>query len=796
MSTWAASSLPKISLLVEPRRSFAQPPASLTPLVGREQELALAENLLRREDVRLLSITGPGGIGKTRLAVEICRSLAESFPDGIAFIPLAAISEPDQVAGAIQQSLGIPGTVATGAHESLIAVLQDANALLVLDNFEHVLDAAPLLIELLAACEQLKILVTSRALLRLSGEYALPVPPLMLPDLEALQSLDELSRSPSVQLFVDRVRATNPAFSLSDETGLLAAGICRHLDGLPLAIELAAAQAAVLPLNALLGRIQDRLPLPVTGPRDAPARLRTINDAIAWSYELLTDGEKRLFRRIGIFAGGFALDAAEQVTEDGTTLEGLSSLIEKSLLRREERDGDPRFVLLETIRAFAWDQLIASGEADLIGAAHAAWVLELAERHELSFLMPEGERHLQRMETEHPNLLAALNWFERRGNNEGLLRLAAALGGFWIAHNHYREGRDWLDLALARTPTDSSFARGRAELGLGRIISQFGEVERADRLLAEGIARLDPNRDAAWTAFALTRQGTLANQLGNHPRAERLLSEALALASVVPDAALAAAITDTTMANLGVAAHCLGDLDRAISLHEETLRIRRERGYTLGIIRSLRDLGDVERDRGDHVRALEHYRGALELMGDQPDLRVVVDALVGAAMAAVAWQRPQHAARLLGAAEKFREQHGGEFIVPADRMAHERTLAGIHAVLNDSDIAAAWADGRQLTVSAAIEATRGVTPPEDTAKPVATSAVILSPRETEVLGLLVAGLPDRAIADALYVSVRTVEAHVARILNKLGVRTRTAAVGAAIVAGLIDPLLSKEVPRD
>jgi non-specific serine/threonine protein kinase len=807
MSTWEASSPPKLSLLLGQRRSFTRLPVALTPLVGRERELALAKSLLHREDVRLLSITGPGGIGKTRLAVELCRSEVEAYPDGVVFIPLAAVSEPGQVAAAVRQALGVQEDVGVDARESLIAALRGAASLLVLDNFEHVLEAAPLLTELLAACAQLKIVVTSRALLRLTGEYALPVPPLILPDFDATHSLEQVSRSPSVRLFVDRVQAVRPSFTLSDETAPLVAGICRHLDGLPLAIELAAAQAAVLPPAALLDRIEARLPLPVMGPRDAPSRLRTINDAVAWSHDLLTDDEKRLFRRISVFAGGFAFDAAEQVAGKEVaserdpssfaveTLGVLSSLVEKSLLLQETRDQEPRFIMLETIRAFAWDQLVASGEEEPIGDAHAAWVLGLAERHEFAVVMPDGERDLHRLEVDHPNLLAALTWFERHGNNEGLLRLASSLSGFWIAHNHYREGRDWLERALARTMDDTSAIRGRAEIGLGRAISQFGDVERADRLLSDGIARLDRERDAAWTSFALTRQASLANQLGEHERAERLLNQALDVATVVPDAAIAAAITGTILANLGVAAHGRGDLELAIARHEQALRICRERGYTLGAIRSLRDLGDVERDRGDYAHSLDYYRGALDLLSDQADLRVVVDALEGTALAAAAWRQSMLAARLLGAAEKFRMQHGGEFLVPTDRTAHERAIAAIRSALTEAEIAEAWSAGRQLTVPEAIAEIQSMVPVGEAVERAAPSSVSLTSREIEVLRMLVAGLPDRAIAETLFLSVRTVEAHVARILNKLGVHTRTAAVSAAILAGLVDPSSTPDRPR-
>ena len=793
----------------EPLPTF---PVPLTSFVGREREAAEVCALLRRSDVRLLTLTGPGGVGKTRLALQVAAGSEDAF-EAVAYVPLGAVADPALVPRAIAQVLGVRDGGPRPLHDQLVAALRDRALLLVLDNFEQVLAAAPAVAELLAASPGLKALVTSRARLRVSGEHAFPVPPLGLPGASGPAVVARLWDSEATRLFVARAQGVDPAFDVTEDNAAVVAEVCRRLDGLPLAIELAAAWSGILAPSALLGRLQERLPLLTGGPRDAPARLQTMRDAIAWSHDLLRTDEQTLFRRLAVFAVGFTLEAAEAIdeglrTEDSrlsenevrspnsvlsppprgypaSVLAGLASLVDKSLLRQEEQaDGEPRFGMLETVREFGLERLAASGEAEAVRRAHASHYLTLAERIEPELFGPGQIRGLARLEAERANLRSALAWLEERADTQDGLRLAAALGVFWDIQGPVGEGREWLERALARADPAPSPARARALAWAGLLARAQGDHASAAALEEESLVVARETDDVRAIADALHSLGQVAVSQGDYGRAAALYEEALELYR-----GLGGGLAAFAMVNLGVATAQRGDPRRAGELLEAGLAEHRARGNTWGAGFALRALGDLARGQGNWAAAAERFRECVALWGEHGFPRGIAYGLVGLASVAAAWGQPAGAARLLGATETLRERFGLA-LWATERAAYESAVAAARAALGEADFEAALGAGRAMTLSQAvgeaqaiITAPAGSEPAKTADRPAGGSG--LTAREQEVLTLIAAGRTDRQIAEALFLSPRTVHHHVANLLAKLGVETRTEA--AAQAAGLCPP---------
>jgi len=594
---------PLLTLDTHPHNLPVQP----TPLIGREREVAAVQQLLLREDVRLLTLTGPGGSGKTRLGLYVAAELSDHFPDGISFVNLAPISDAELVVPTIAQTLGVKESSTRSMVEQLQAFLQEKLLLLVLDNFEQVVSAAPRLSDLLALCSHLKLLVTSRAVLHLSAEHEFAVPPLSLPDLKHLPDLVRLSQYEAVALFIARAQALQPGFQVSNATAPAVAEICTRLDGLPLAIELAAARIKLLPPPALLARLGQRLAVLTSGVRDAPARQQTLRKTIDWSYQLLNADEQRLFRRLSVFVGGCTLQAIEALcaaldtqTPAVSVLDGAASLIDKSLLQQIEQEAEePRFVMLETIREYGREALAAPGEAEVTHQAHAAYYLALAEAAAQAWNGPQQAVWFARLEQEHDNLRASMYWLLERGEAEMALRLGTALWWFWYAHEHRNEGWNLLERALARSEGVSVPLCARALWAAGSLVGSLGQFEQGEVLCQESLALFREIGDTQGMGDATFHLAHIAFARWDLAAARKLFEESLVLLRETGDKTL----TAWALNALALVVLYQGEYARVHPLAEQEIEMFREEGDTTGVAIALMTLARVVFWQGDLVRA-------------------------------------------------------------------------------------------------------------------------------------------------------------------------------------------------
>lgn len=773
---------------LQPVPDLSQP---RTPLVGREAELDVLCSLLLRSDVPLVTLVGPGGVGKTRLALEAASMLQEAFADGVWFVDLAPLVDSALVPAAMAGALGLRVAGDEASSDRLRTYLKQRQTLLVLDNFERVTAAGSVVAGLLTACRRLTVLVTSRISLHLTGEHRFPVPPLALPDPSCAQSASEVATASAVHLFCVRARSVKPDFALTDANAAAVTAVCTRLEGLPLALELAAARSHILSPAALLARLEPRLPLLTGGPRDLPDRLQTMREAIAWSYDLLAAAEQTLFRRLSVFTGGFTEEAAAAVggdadTPPGDVLERLSALVDNSLLHQtEQADGEPRFGMLETVREYGMEQLGASGEATATRRLHAAWAVTFAERIDALIQSNEDRRWIDALAADRDNLRAALAWLHGTGDVANGLRLGAAMLELWFYRGPVAEGRLWLRRGLT-APGHEAVApdtRVRALHAASLLAWMQGDAGEAAALARRSLALVEVIGDDMLRAWSRNLLGLAEIATGNPGLAAAHFDAALAIYRTC--GIYRSTPTAVTLLNRAAVA----EPPHARAYLEEALAICRAAGSRSGdLALVLNQLGRVARTEGNHTEAERHFAESVGVCWELGDHWSLPPAMEGLAELAEAARQPERAARLFGAAATVREELGVPVKMAGSSGSEStrRRTRGDHVA---SAFAAAWSEGRAMPLADAVAEALEV---RATTDGVATgdgqrvaAPYDLTRREREVLRLLVQGRADADIAMALFISPHTVTTHVKRVLAKLGVHSRAAAVAAAFHHGLV-----------
>ena len=683
-------------------------PQQVTSFIGREKQVAEVEALLAR--TRLLTLVGAGGSGKTRLSLQVAADLLTGDGDGVWLVELAGLSDPALVPQAVTSVLGIKEEAGKIIQQSLVEWLNPKRLLLILDNCEHLVAAcASLAADLLRSCPHVHILASSREPLAVAGEQTYRVPSLSLPDPNQSLTVESLSQYEAVRLFIERAQAVQPSFSVTNQNAPAVAQVCWRLDGIALAIELAAARVRSLSADEINTHLdQDsRFRLLTGGARDTLPRQQTLRALIDWSHDLLTNQEKSLLRRLSVFAGGWTLSAAEAVcagapVEDFEVVDLLTALVDKSLVVAEPAGEGTRYRLLETVRQYGADRLGESGETEPMGGRGAAWFLALAEEAAGQLFGPEQAAWLSRLDVEHDNLRASLTWeAQSAGGTEAGLRLAGSLNRFWIVRGHLSEGRRWLELALARvggSGWEASAARAGALSAAGNMARSQGDDAVAQALYEEGLTLSRELGDQEGIAYALRNLGRVAQNQGDHAGARALYEESLTHWRQVGHPL---GIADA-LSNLGHMARSQGDDAVARALHEESLTLFRQSGHHRGIADALNNLGDVAEAQGDYTVARSLYEESLTVWRQAGSQRGIADTLGSLGMMAHRQGQMERIARLSGAVSSLRESIGIP-LSPAGQEEMDTTLASAAEVLGKEAFTPAWDAGRAMTLDEAVE---------------------------------------------------------------------------------------------
>jgi predicted ATPase len=718
-------------------------PSQPTTFIGREQELAAAREILLRKGVQLVTFTGPGGTGKTRLSLEVANGLIEHFKDGVFFVQLADVTEPGQVVSRIAQELEVRAASTQPLFQNLKDYLKDKNILLLLDNFEQLIPAAPVVAELLAAAPSMKVLATSRILLNLRGEHELPILPLDTPNFVNAPSVEQLAENESVKLFIERAQAAQSSFTLNESNASAVAQICQRLDGLPLAIELAAARVKMLPPHAILARLTDRLKLLTGGAQDLPARQQTLRNTLDWSYSLLKTEEKTLYARLAVFVGGFTLEDAEAVCDlEGNLdmLEGISSLVNNSLLRQEEiASGEPRFRMLETIREYALERLAESDEMPELRQRHANYFVGIIVKEaSIGLISRDSTVWLDRLEREHDNIQAALEWNMTTPEGRELsLSVLASLTWFWYRRGFFNEGRIWTDRLLAASSGAPTPIRAAALQMSSRMAMWRGDLKNAEARASESLTLWQRLEDEQKVPMSLMETGVTLINLGRDSEAHTLFKEA---ESLFREGGMSF-FDAVTLVHLGNVSLGLGNPDEAWDWLDRAYPIFQEIGEPWGLSFVLNNLGEVARVKGNYEQAYGYYKESealLRAIGDKGDLarlihtlgyiaahegddrraeaqfleslamfrrlgnkRGIAECIAGLASLRAKQEKSQVGATMFGAAEALMRESGAAWW-PADRVEVEKTRAMLQAALGENEFKAAWAAGQAMTLDQVI----------------------------------------------------------------------------------------------